>query len=110
MSVSPRVRFGVFEFDLASGELRREGHRIPLQAQPAQVLMRLVSAPGEVVTRDELRRGIWADDTFVDFDAALNVAVNKIRHALRDSASAPPLRRNAPQARLPLHGRRSSCR
>jgi TolB-like protein/DNA-binding winged helix-turn-helix (wHTH) protein/tetratricopeptide (TPR) repeat protein len=89
MSVSPRVRFGVFEFDLASGELRRDGHRIPLQAQPAQVLMRLVSAPGEIVTRDELRRAIWADDTFVDFDAALNVAVNKIRHALRDSASVP---------------------
>ena len=89
MSVPPRVRFGVFEFDLASGELRRNGHRIPLQAQPAQVLMRLVSTPGEVVTRDELRRAIWADDTFVDFDAALNVAVNKIRHALRDSASVP---------------------
>jgi TolB-like protein/DNA-binding winged helix-turn-helix (wHTH) protein/tetratricopeptide (TPR) repeat protein len=89
MKASPRVRFGVFEFDLASGELRRDGHRIPLQIQPAQLLARLVSAPGEVVTRDELRRAIWAEDTFVDFDAALNVAINKIRHALRDSATVP---------------------
>ncbi len=89
MSVSVRVRFAVFEFDLASGELRRDGRRIPLQAQPAQVLMRLVSVPGEIVTRDELRRAIWADDTFVDFDAALNVAINKVRYALRDSASVP---------------------
>lgn len=89
MSASPRVRFGVFEFDLGSGELRRDGHRIPLQTQPAQVLAQLVSAPGEVVTRDELRRRIWTEDTFVDFDAALNVAINKIRHALRDSASVP---------------------
>ena len=83
------VRFGSFEFDLASGELRSQGRRVPLQDQPAQVLAELVSRPGEVVTRDELRRTVWADDTFVDFDAALNVAINKIRQALRDSATAP---------------------
>ena len=89
MRTSSLVRFGVFEFDPASGELRREGRRIPLQTQPAQVLAHLVRAPGEVVTREDLRRTLWADDTFVDVDAALNVAINKIRHALRDSASAP---------------------
>ncbi len=83
------VRFGSFEFDVASGELWTSGRRVPLQTQPAQVLAQLVSVPGEVVTRDELRRALWADDTFVDFDAALNVAINKIRYALRDSAAAP---------------------
>jgi TolB-like protein/DNA-binding winged helix-turn-helix (wHTH) protein/tetratricopeptide (TPR) repeat protein len=89
MSARRVVRFGSFEFDVASGELRTSGRRVLLQAQPAQVLAHLVSAPGEVVTRDELRRTLWSDETFVDFDAALNVAINKIRHALRDSASAP---------------------
>ena len=83
------VRFGSFEFDVASGELWTSGRRVPLQTQPAQVLAQLVSAPGQVVTRDELRRTLWAGDTFVDFDAALNVAINKIRYALRDSATAP---------------------
>jgi TolB-like protein/DNA-binding winged helix-turn-helix (wHTH) protein/Tfp pilus assembly protein PilF len=89
MSARHVVRFGSFEFDVASGELRTSGRRVLLQAQPAQVLAQLVSAPGEVVTRDELRRTLWSDETFVDFDAALNVAINKIRHALRDSATAP---------------------
>jgi DNA-binding winged helix-turn-helix (wHTH) protein/TolB-like protein len=85
----PIVRFGTFELDHATRELRSQGRRIPLQDQPAQLLSLLVSRPGEVVTRDELRRALWADDTFVDFDTALNVAVNKVRQALRDSASSP---------------------
>jgi TolB-like protein/DNA-binding winged helix-turn-helix (wHTH) protein/Tfp pilus assembly protein PilF len=89
MSARHVVRFGSFEFDVASGELRRSGRQVALQTQPAQVLAQLVSAPGEVVTREQLRRTLWADDTFVDFDAALNVAINKIRQALRDSATAP---------------------
>lgn len=83
------VRFGTFEFDAASGELRKQGRRVPLQSQPALVLAQLLSRPGQLVTREELRRTIWSDDTFVDFDAALNVAVNKVRQALHDSASAP---------------------
>ena len=74
MSARQVVRFGSFEFD-DEGELRSSGRRVSLQAQPAQVLAQLVSSPGEVVTRDELRRTLWADDTFVDFDAALNVAI-----------------------------------
>jgi TolB-like protein/DNA-binding winged helix-turn-helix (wHTH) protein/tetratricopeptide (TPR) repeat protein len=89
MSARQVVRFGSFEFDVTSGELRSSGRRVSLQAQPAQVLAQLLNSPGEVVTRDELRRTLWADDTFVDFDAALNVAINKIRYALRDSATAP---------------------
>src|SRR5262245_18103497 len=83
------VGFGTFELDRETGELRRAGQRVALQDQPAQVLSILVSRPGEVVTRDELRRALWSEDTFVEFDVALNVAVNKIRQALRDSATAP---------------------
>ncbi|HET8646124.1 MAG TPA: winged helix-turn-helix domain-containing protein, partial [Vicinamibacteria bacterium] len=89
MSTQGPVRFGTFELDPSSGELRRNGRRVPLQGQPAQVLCQLVSHPGEVVTRDDLRRAIWDDDTFVEFDTALNVAVNKIRQALQDSATTP---------------------
>jgi DNA-binding winged helix-turn-helix (wHTH) protein/TolB-like protein len=89
VSYQKAVRFGTFELDPSSGELRNRGQRVPLQDQPAQVLSLLVSRPGEVVTRDELRRALWSDDTFVEVDTALNVAVNKIRQALRDSASSP---------------------
>src|SRR5262245_1203547 len=85
----PVVRFGTFELDPRSGELFRNGRRVPLQGQPAQVLCQLVSHPGELVSRDDLRRAIWADDTFVDFDTALNVAINKVRQALQDSAATP---------------------
>lgn len=83
------VRFGTFELDRSTGELRSQGKRVPLQDQPAQLLSLLVSRPGEVVTREDLRRALWSDDTFVEVDTALNVAVNKIRQALRDSATTP---------------------
>lgn len=89
VSAGPVVQFGTFEFDLSSGELRHQGRMVPLQSQPAQVLAKLVANPGEIVSRDDLRRAIWTEDTFVEFDTALNVAVNKIRQALRDSATAP---------------------
>jgi cholera toxin transcriptional activator len=83
------LRFGVFEVDLAAGELRKNGARIRLQEQPFQVLAALLQNAGQVVTRDELRGKIWAADTFVDFDHSLNTAVNKIRESLGDSASSP---------------------
>jgi cholera toxin transcriptional activator len=83
------LRFGVFEVDLAAGELRKNGARIRLQEQPFQVLAALLQNAGQVVTRDELREKIWPADTFVDFDHSLNTAVNKIREALGDSASSP---------------------
>ena len=89
MAAKGAVRFGNFELDLASGELRGNGRKVALQDQPAQILCHLVSNRGEVVTREELRRAIWTEDTFVDFDAALNVAINKVRQALNDSASTP---------------------
>ena len=83
------VRFGTFELDRNTGELWSKGQRVPLQDQPAQLLSLLVSRPGTVVTREQLRKALWSEDTFVEFDTALNVAVSKIRQALRDSASTP---------------------
>ena len=80
-------RFGVFEVDLAAGELRRNGVRVKLQDQPFQVLAALLEKPGEVVTKEELQERIWRDDTFVDFDRSLATAVNKVRQALGDSAT-----------------------
>ena len=83
------LRFGVFEVDLAAGELRKSGARLRLQEQPFLVLVVLLENAGRVVTRDDLRQKIWPADTFVDFDHSLNTAVNKIREALGDSASSP---------------------
>jgi TolB-like protein/Flp pilus assembly protein TadD len=83
------LRFGVFTVDLGLGELRKRGRRIRLQEQPFQVLAMLVAAPGELVTREELRNRLWAADTFVDFDHGLNIAINKLREALGDSVEKP---------------------
>jgi DNA-binding winged helix-turn-helix (wHTH) protein len=83
------ARFGVFELDLAAGELRRNGAKLRLQEQPFQVLALLLERAGDVVTREELRQKLWPADTFVDFDHSLNTAVNKLRETLGDSASSP---------------------
>jgi Tol biopolymer transport system component/DNA-binding winged helix-turn-helix (wHTH) protein len=83
------VRFGLFEADLKTGELRRSGAKVPLQGQPFQVCAILLSRSGELVTREELRKQVWPEDTFVDFDHALNTAITKIRLALGDEADNP---------------------
>jgi len=83
------ARFGVFELDLAAGELRKSGAKLRLQEQPFQVLAMLLERAGDVVTREELRQKLWPADTFVDFDHSLNTAVNKLRETLGDSASSP---------------------
>ncbi|HET7105213.1 MAG TPA: winged helix-turn-helix domain-containing protein [Candidatus Acidoferrum sp.] len=83
------TRFGVFELDGRSGELRKAGSRIRLQIQPLKVLTALLEDPGAVVTRDELKHRIWPNDSFGDFDHAVNVAVAKLRAALADSADSP---------------------
>jgi TolB-like protein len=83
------VRFGTFEVDLRAGELRKQGAKIKVQEQPFQVLAALLQQPEEVVTREELRQQIWPKDTFVDFDNSLNIAINKLREALGDSADNP---------------------
>jgi DNA-binding winged helix-turn-helix (wHTH) protein len=82
-------RFGVFEVDAASGELRKSGVRLRLQDQPFQVLVVLLGRAGEIVTREELRQKLWPADTFVDFDHSLNTIINKLREVLGDSASSP---------------------
>jgi len=84
-----RLQFGPFEFDVAAGELCRQGERVRLQEQPRQVLAALLERPGEIVTRDELRERLWKTDTFVDFEHGLNTAIKKVRRALGDSAEAP---------------------
>lgn len=83
------VRFGTFEADLQSGELRKNGHKIPLHGQPFQVFTFLLQHSGKLVTRDELRQQLWPEDTFVDFDHGLNTAIAKIRTALGDDADNP---------------------
>ena len=83
------VSFGTFELDLDAGVLHRYGRRVSLQEQPARILSLLVSRPGELVTREELRQLVWTNETFVEFDASLNAAITKVRRALGDSASAP---------------------
>ena len=82
-------RFGAFEINLQSGELRKRGMRLRLSGQPLQVLAILVERSGEVVTREELHSKLWSADTFVDFDHGLNNAVARIREVLGDSAEAP---------------------
>jgi len=83
------ARFGLFEIDLISGELRKEGARVRLQEQPFRVLTMLLERPGEMITREEMRTRLWPSDTFVDFDHGLNTAVNKLREALGDAAANP---------------------
>jgi TolB-like protein/Flp pilus assembly protein TadD len=85
----PELRFGVFSVNLTTGELRKQGHRVRLQEQPFQLLAMLLACPGELVTREELRNRLWAADTFVDFNHGLNIAINKLREALGDSAEKP---------------------
>src|SRR5262249_42766726 len=83
------VRFGVFEVDLRKGELRKSGVKLKLGGQPLQVLAVLLERPGEVVTREELHKQLWAEDTFVDFEHGLNAIVNRIRDVLGDSSDSP---------------------
>ena len=82
-------RFGVFEAKMHSGELRCDGTRIHLQNQPFLVLALLLERAGELVTREELRDQVWPQNTFVEFDCALNTAIKKIRAVLGDDASTP---------------------
>ncbi len=83
------ARFDSFQVDLSSRELFRSGVRVPIQEQPLQVLHLLLEAEGKVVTREQLRRALWPDDTFVDFEHGVNTAVKKLRQALEDSAEGP---------------------
>src|SRR5215475_7908445 len=88
-SNSHRVRFGPFEADLDTHELWKNGLRVKLGGQPFEILAILLRKPGQMVTREELQKELWAADTFVDFNHGLNAAVNKLRETLADSAEEP---------------------
>jgi DNA-binding winged helix-turn-helix (wHTH) protein/TolB-like protein len=92
-----RFRFGLFELNASTGELRREGTLVRLQPQPAQVLGLLVERAGQVVSRDELRNAVWGNATFVDFDRGLNFCISQVRSALRDDSAEPRYIRTVPK-------------
>ncbi|MGA7906107.1 MAG: winged helix-turn-helix domain-containing protein, partial [Candidatus Sulfotelmatobacter sp.] len=91
------IRFGSFEVDLQESRLTKAGVRIRLQEQPFQILTLLLERPGQLVTREEIRQKLWAQDTFVEFDDALNTAVRKLRAALNDSADNPRFLETVPR-------------
>jgi DNA-binding winged helix-turn-helix (wHTH) protein len=95
------VRFGVFEVDTRTGELRKRGVRQKLQGKPFQVLVALLEHPGVIVTREALQRKLWPSDVFVDFESGLNTAANRLRVTLGDSADSPRYIET-----LPRHGYR----
>src|SRR5271156_2451358 len=104
-SNSHRVAFDRFEMDLRSGELRKDGRKIRLQAQPFQLLAILIDNAGDVVTREEICRALWRTDTFVDFDHSVAAAVNKIREALCDSVENPRFIETVPKRGYRFIGR-----
>ena len=92
------IRFGVFEFDVLSSELRRDGVRVTIGEQPIRVLQRLLERPGELVTREDLRAILWPGQTFIDdFDQGLNAAVKRLRDLLGDSADNPQFIETVPR-------------
>ena len=88
-SGTPPLRFGVFELDAVTGELRKSGHTIRLRPQAAKILVLLASRPGQLVTREVLREKIWGNETFVDFEHGLNLCIREVRAALDDDADTP---------------------
>src|SRR5437870_4996220 len=83
------IRFGIFEVDLRSGELRRNGLRVKLPEQSFQILAMLLTRAGGVVSREEIRQKLWPNNTIVEFDHSINAAIRRLREALNDSAEHP---------------------
>src|SRR6185436_14423728 len=83
------IRFGTFELNVSSGELRKNGIRLKLGEQPTRILQQFLARPGELVTREELQKLLWHDGTLVDFEHGLNASINKLRETLADSAATP---------------------
>ena len=102
MSASPSarqaLRFGRFRLDPARGELRKDEHPVKLQPQPLRVLALLASRAGELVTRDEIKKELWSEDTFVDFEHGINFCINQIRTALGDDPEKPQFVQTVPGA------------
>jgi DNA-binding winged helix-turn-helix (wHTH) protein len=90
-------RFGVFELEASTGELRRNGIKLKLQDQPYQVLLKLLEHAGQTVTREELRSTLWTADTFVDFETGLNTTIKRLRETLGDSAENPAFIETVPK-------------
>lgn len=84
-----RYRFSIYEADASTGELRRQGIRVRLNAQPFQVLLLLLEHPGELLSRDQIARTLWPEGTFVDYEHGVHSAINRLREALRDPAASP---------------------
>jgi TolB-like protein/DNA-binding winged helix-turn-helix (wHTH) protein len=91
------VRFGQFEFDLQTGELRRRGLEVKIAGQPLQILAILLEHPGQVITREQIQRKLWPADTFVEFEQSLNAAVKRLREALGESADNPRFLETVPR-------------
>src|SRR5438067_6971557 len=84
-----KVRFGLFELDTRTGELRKGGHSIRLAPQPGKLLLLLVSRAGQLVTREDIRSELWGNDTFVNFEHSLNTCMRQIRATLNDDSDTP---------------------
>lgn len=93
------ARFGDYEVDLEAGELRKNGLRIRLQYQPFQILTFLLDRPGRLVSREELQKLLWPNDTVVEFEHGINAAINRLREALCDSAEKPRFVETLPRPR-----------
>ena len=100
-------RFGLFEFDPAAGELRKQGRLVRIEPQPARALALLLAHPGDVISREQLRAHVWEAGTHVDFDRGLAYCLGPGADRARRQRRQPTLRRDAPAARLPLHRARS---
>ena len=108
MSIDTRpnvLRFGTFELDVRSRELRDGSRRVRLQEQPFEILRFMLERPGDVVTRNELRQRLWAEGTFVDFEHSLNAAIKRLRTALGDDAGQPSFVETLPRRPIVFHRR-----
>jgi hypothetical protein len=112
-TLSGKVRFGVFEADLGSGELRKRGRKVELQDQPFQVLALLLRHHGGIGAREELQRALWPADTFIEFEHGINTAIKKLRQALGMRLRGPTTRQACPlsasDSSLPAHVRPAEC-
>jgi len=97
MATPQILRFGNFELDVRSRELRGGGACVRLQEQPLEILRLMLERPGEVITRDELRQRLWPEGTFVDFEHSLNAAIKRLRAALGDDADKPTFIETVPR-------------
>src|SRR5260370_4473140 len=97
-ALSRVLGFGIFGMDMLNRELRRRGIRVKLQDQPFQILSALLEHPGQIVTREDLRKTLWPGDTFVDFNNSVNAAVNRLRETLGDSAENPRFVETVPRS------------